>query len=39
MRDEHIGVLIDGALEHVDALGQPGREEFDPFGDAQSAAS
>lgn len=39
LRDKHIAVLIDEALEHVRALQQPRADDVDPFSDARLAAS
>jgi len=39
LRDEHVGVLIDHAIEHVRALERPATEQVSPFTDAESAAS
>ena len=39
LRDEHIGVLIARALEHVRTLDQPSARQVDPFADPQPAAS
>jgi ArsR family transcriptional regulator, nickel/cobalt-responsive transcriptional repressor len=37
LRNEHIGAVIDQALEHVRALERPRAEQTDPFAGAQSA--
>jgi DNA-binding transcriptional ArsR family regulator len=39
LRDEHVGVLIDQAIEHVRALERSPAGQISPFTDAESAAS
>ena len=38
LRDEHVGVLIDHAIEHVRALERPAAGQISPYTDAETAA-